>query len=169
MRSGAAGPPLSAAGVEAHETAGLREDPATLSLIIILMLCRLLASSCCEFPGGHSLVQLTFPGSSRHPGVPQRVPRSLLTVSVKVPRRHTGSRSGAQKPLHELWSLPAVLCCGALWDWRKAAAVTQCFLRKKKKNYEDEGKLTASRGRQIILLWTIIHTSKNTFRGLISP
>lgn len=67
--------------------------------------------------------------SSRHPGVPQRVPRSPLTVSGEVPRRQTGPQSTARTP----WCLPAVLCCGALWDWREAAALVQCFLEKKLK------------------------------------
>lgn len=120
-----------------------------------------------EHLGGHSLPQMTFPGRSRHPGVSQRVPRRPLTVSVKVPRRHIGSQCGAQKPLPELWCLPAVLwgsvgleessCCHAMFFWEK------------KKSYEHQGKLTTNRGRQIVLLQTVKHTSKNTFIGLISP
>lgn len=47
LSRGAAGLSLGAAGVRASETAGLREDPATLSLVT-WMLHRLLASSLCE-------------------------------------------------------------------------------------------------------------------------
>lgn len=107
----------------------------------------------------------------QHSGVPQRVPRSPLTVSGEVPRRQTGSQGIARN--HCLDCGVCQLFCAVLWGsagLQGSSCSCAMFLREKKeKIYERQGKLTTNRGRQIIHLWIIMHTSKNTFRGLISP
>lgn len=105
----AADPSLSAAEAEGHEAAGLREDPATLSLFT-LRLCRLLASSCCE---SFRVITASFPAAAAAAALwcsskgSQESPDSLRRSSQKTDRisRHS------QKPLPGLWCLPAVLCC----------------------------------------------------------
>lgn len=82
------------------------------------------------------------PANIRNPVALQRVPRDPLTVSVKIPKiqhlkvepRNYCMNYGVCKLL-----LCALLCCGVLWDGRKAAAAMQCSLRKteNKKSIEE--------------------------------